>query len=397
MDARKLQTAQEYLEARRISTIAFVGSMDAEKAMKEIEEERAKGDGSAEYWGSFAEDGTMTSHLINNIYHILYDGRIVLSGGIGNVSSLPEHRRQGGIREIFRAMFADMRARGFVFSALYPFSHEYYRKFGYEYGCAPLRQKFLVSDLKGFPCPYSVRMHKPGECIQPFQDVYQRFILGLNLAIVRSEAQWDWIEGDPWKDRIYRYLLADDAGVHAYVVLRAEGSGDERKAVLKDFAYDSREAFYGILGFLYRLSAQYKYVEAVFPPNVDMRTLIAEPYRVEQRVDTHGMFRVVDVPQALRLMRHPEAPGRYVIGVKDAFLPENTGVYAVRFGQGKAEVERADAPADLVVDVTTLAQLTLGFAPLDTLRMRPDVEVRGNEETLRAVFVKKDCYFADYF
>ena len=44
MDARKLQTAQEYLEARRISTIAFVGSMDAEKAMKEIEEERAKGD-----------------------------------------------------------------------------------------------------------------------------------------------------------------------------------------------------------------------------------------------------------------------------------------------------------------------------------------------------------------
>ena len=32
-----------------------------------------------------------------------------------------------------------------------------------------------------------------------------------------------------------------------------------------------------------------------------------------------------------------------------------------------------------------------------TLRMRPDVEVRGNEETLRAVFVKKDCYFADYF
>ena len=109
------------------------------------------------------------------------------------------------------------------------------------------------------------------------------------------------------------------------------------------------------------------------------------------------MFRVVDVPQALRLMRHPEAPGRYVIGVKDAFLPENTGVYAVRFGQGKAEVERADAPADLVVDVTTLAQLTLGFAPLDTLRMRPDVEVRGNEETLRAVFVKKDCYFADYF
>ncbi|MGI5883829.1 MAG: GNAT family N-acetyltransferase [Candidatus Spyradocola sp.] len=397
MEARKLQTAQEFLEAHKISTIAFVGTMDMEKAPAQIEEERKKNDGSTEYWGSFDEDGTMTSHLLNNIYHILYDGRIVLSGGIGNVSSLPEYRRKGGIREIFRAMFADMRARGFVFSALYPFSHEYYRKFGYEYGCGPLRQRFPVADLRAFPCPYQVRMHKPGECIQPFQDVYQRFILGLNMAIVRSEAQWDWIEGDPWKDRVYRYLLADETGTHAYVLLRAEGTGEERKAVLKDFAYDSREAFYGILGFLYRLSAQYTYVEAVFPPQIDMRTLLPEPYHVEQRVDTHGMFRVVDVPQALRLMRHPEATGRYTIGVKDAFLPENTGVYAVRFSQGSVSVERTDAPADLVVDVTTLAQLTLGFAPLDTLRYRPDVEIHGNLETLRAVFVKKDCYFADYF
>ena len=46
---------------------------------------------------------------------------------------------------------------------------------------------------------------------------------------------------------------------------------------------------------------------------------------------------------------------------------------------------------------TTLAQLVLGYAPLSTLRLRPDVTVSGNEETLKAVFVKKSCYFADYF
>ena len=47
--------------------------------------------------------------------------------------------------------------------------------------------------------------------------------------------------------------------------------------------------------------------------------------------------------------------------------------------------------------MTTLAQLVLGYAPLSTLRLRPDVVVSGNEETLKAVFVKKNCYFADYF
>ena len=60
-------------------------------------------------------------------------------------------------------------------------------------------------------------------------------------------------------------------------------------------------------------------------------------------------------------------------------------------------VQRALVDADLSCNVTTLAQLTLGYAPLSTLRMRPDVTITGNEEVLNAVFIKKDCYFADYF
>lgn len=398
MLARRLKTAEEYLEAVKISTIAFVGKCDMEKQPAKVEEEMKNNDGSAEFWGSFTEDGVMTSHMINNIYHILYDGRIVLCGGVGNVSSLPEYRRQGGIREIFREKFTDMRARGFVFSALYPFSHEYYRKFGYEFCYAPMKQRVEIRDLKNFPCPYQVRMHLWGECIQPFKDVYQKFILGQNMAIVRSERQWDWIEGDPWKDNVYRYLLSDETGVHAYVVLRPEGSGDARKAVLKDYAYDSREAFYGILGFLYRLSAQYTYAEGVFPADIDLRTLIAEPYRVEQRIDTHGMYRVVDVEKALMLMRHPQGSGSYSIAVRDAFIEENTGVYAVAYESGSAvSVERTDTSADLACDVTTLAQLVMGYAPLSTLCYRSDVTVNGNEDVLNSVFVKKNCYFSDYF
>lgn len=398
MEARKLRTPQEHLEAMKISTIAFVGTADLEKAPARIEEEMKNDDGSTEYWGTFNDDGVMTSHMINNIYHILYDGRIVLSGGVGNVSSLPEYRGQGGIRDIFKEKFADMRQRGFVFSALYPFSHTYYRMFGYEHCYSPMQQKFLTSDLKAFACPYSVRMHQKGECIQPFKDVYQKFVLGNNMAIVRSEAQWGWIDGDAFKNRTYRYLLSDDTGVHAYVVVRSEGQGDERIAVLKDFAYDSKQAFYGILGFLHRLSAQYKYVQAVFPAQIDMRSLIAEPYNVTQEVKTHGMFRVVDVHRALMLMRHPANAGSYTIAVTDAFIEENTGTYAVSYENGVAvSVEKIQGDADIQVNVTTLAQMVLGYAPLDAICYRADVKLNGNKDVLCAVFVKKDCYFADYF
>ena len=241
-------------------------------------------------------------------------------------------------------------------------------------------------------------MHKEGECIQPFKDVYQRFILGKNMAIVRSERQWDWISGDPYKEKVYRYLLSDETGAHAYIVFKPEGDGDGRKAVVRDLAYDSREALYGLLGFLYRLGAQYAFISGVFPDEIDFRTLVTEPYHVAQEVIFHGMFRVVDVERALALMHHPQGCGRYVLKTADAFLPENDGTYAVEYENGAAVlVQRTEEAPDLEVDVTTLAQLMMGYADLKTLAMRKDVTIHGNRETLSAVFTRKERYFSDYF
>ena len=50
MEARKLTTAQEALEAAKISTIAFVGSMDPEKAAAQAEKELRETEGSEELW-----------------------------------------------------------------------------------------------------------------------------------------------------------------------------------------------------------------------------------------------------------------------------------------------------------------------------------------------------------
>ena len=48
MEARRLQTPEEFLAAQKISTIAFVGTMDVEKAPQQIEEEQKRNDGSTE-------------------------------------------------------------------------------------------------------------------------------------------------------------------------------------------------------------------------------------------------------------------------------------------------------------------------------------------------------------
>ena len=50
-------------------------------------------------------------------------------------------------------MFQDLKSKGFVLSGLYPFSHAFYRKFGYEISYTFDYYRLPVSELLGYPSP----------------------------------------------------------------------------------------------------------------------------------------------------------------------------------------------------------------------------------------------------
>ncbi len=400
MIARKLQTVEEYLAAEKISTIAFVGQHSLEDLKKEAEENAAKPHEQLDFWGAFNEDNVMTSHMMSHAHHVLFDGHIVLSAGIGNVSTLPEYRGQGGIRTIFKELFAECLKKGYVFSMLYPFSNEFYRKFGFETAYRPYWQSAEMRDLRAFDCPYTVKMHDWESGIEPLKAVYQKFILGHNMAVVRSEKQWDILESDAVQKKRYLYVLYEGETPKAYVAFRPEQAGNyTNRAVVKNMAWDSTEAFYGLLGFLGRLSAQYGAGAKLYlPSEVDLGAVLPEKYREEHQDLTPVMVRVLDVKRALTLMKQPMGQGKYILEVKDAFLPENEGRYAVNFANGAAvSVEKTEALPDMVCDVTSLSMLVMGTDALDTVKYRRDVRIFGNEDVLFKVFVKKNCYHADNY
>ena len=144
MDIRLLQ-GKEKFEARLIATVCFHGRMeDPEKSRQESEQE------TDQHWGAFHEDGTLMAQIINNRFISNLDGTRVRNGGIGAVSTLPEYRMEGGVKEIFRALLPYAYADGEVISTLYPFSHSFYRKFGYETVCWKNEYEFSPTVLKGY-------------------------------------------------------------------------------------------------------------------------------------------------------------------------------------------------------------------------------------------------------
>ena len=163
-----------------------------------------------ECWGCFADDdeellGSITvSHFTAG-----FDGHDVQMGGIGGVSTLPQWRRQQVIRRCFESALADMYERGFVLSALYPFSTNYYRKFGYENNGCVCEWTVPFDALPSAPVEGTVEQLLPGDDLSPLLEIYREFYKDCNLAVRRSVYDPALAKENLLEQKRYIYLWRD--------------------------------------------------------------------------------------------------------------------------------------------------------------------------------------------
>jgi predicted acetyltransferase len=121
-------TQQESLELMELQAQAFFFTYDRKKYKEEIDANGTWRTGR----GAFDENGKLAACLSLLSFEAQFDGSTVGLGGIGGVASRPEVRNSGNVRGLMASVLNEMADNGDVFSFLYPFSNEYYRKFGYE-------------------------------------------------------------------------------------------------------------------------------------------------------------------------------------------------------------------------------------------------------------------------
>ncbi len=92
MEVRRL-SAEEHFEAGLISTVAFHMRMEDPEKEKEESLKAAYED-----WGAFDDNGKMMARIINHKFETWMDGHLIINGGIGAVSTLPEYRDTGAVR-----------------------------------------------------------------------------------------------------------------------------------------------------------------------------------------------------------------------------------------------------------------------------------------------------------
>lgn len=356
-----------------------------------------------QYHGAFDEKGRLCSAMIQLDYGCHFGGQETKLLGIGGVVSDPALRRNGGIRALFEEGLPRARREGYTFSALYPFSHVFYRKFGYELAQvsreAVLEPQALRDDLRG-AAEISLVLPEDAEGHAAVRQVYEDYARERNLSLHRDDALWErkW-KGATLEQMKYLYLLRDAAGTPvAYWLGEVETQPGGMKGLhLTDMAWRRLEGLEAIFAML-RGSNEFVKVRLLASADVELRYFLKEPYQLEEKTFCNGMARVLDVRRALAMMPAPALPGKCVLRVQDAQIAENCGVFRITGDGRELLVEDAETEAaDIETDIGGLTLLVLGSMDIAQFAMQRRGAVWRVTPFMQLLFTRRGTFLHDAF
>ena len=392
MQVRKLDGSERF-DAYLISLFCFHNRID------DVESERERIEGETlEDWGAFTDDGTLAARIVNNRLELYIDGQTVRAGGIGAVSTLPEYREKGAVREIFAELLPQSYKNGEVISALFPFNHEFYRKQGYEVVTFQNNYELKPALLNGYRFDGTITRWNPGEPVDDYLNIYNIFAADYNLAMHRDEkSMMEHMKVDKlYQERKFSYLLRRNGENIAYVIFTDIQNDPEAILHVEESAWINRDGFHAILAFLGRFEADYGSIQLPLPYGIDLLRIIRtkRAYEIQKTCHHNFMVRVINAKKLLEIIKKP-SDCDFVIKVSDEMIAENNGVWRVT-ADSIMTADHSLTP-DLVVSERAFVQMAVGCINLDEARLRPDVEINAKEEMLRKVFVEKRILVAEHF
>lgn len=351
-------------------------------------------------YGAFTDDGKMTSSVISTPYRCSYWGHVVGMSGIGGVATFPEYRREGHMRHLLPFVLKASYDKGDVLSSLFPFSHIFYRKFGYETGAPIQFCEFGMEAFKGFPYIGSVKQFMPGDDKTDIQAIYAAFQKNHNFLVDRDDGYWKHrLDKDPYVTHHHTYVWYDETGAaQAYCLFEHAQDGDKKIYSILDWAYTSPKALHGLFGFFKLLTPSGESIRFKLPADANLFAIFQEPYDISVNVRNCGMFRVINAAEALRLHPWPADLTGFTVRVHDTILPENDHTYRVDCsGQTTVTIDDS-AEADLELSIQALSQLLPGAMDLPTLlSCRQDIQLHRPSDTLLKAFPTNPCFLIENF
>jgi predicted acetyltransferase len=323
-------------------------------------------------------------------------------GGVSAVASPPENRRRGHVATMLDELLAELRDDGVYLSALWPFDHAFYRRFGWALAHQFVRTTIDPADLDGVAADPAGRFRRlaPDDW-DAMADVLDAAATR-PLGIERPESWWRRRTFRGWETDPYVYGWERDGRLRGYVVYRVTEEDDGETLAASELTAADYEARTQLYRFLRDHDSQVERVRFSGPVRTDLLETLQDPRSAQIELEPGAMVRLVDVRAALRSVAFPpEAALSLVLDVSDDRCPWNDLTVELRVDDGRASCERTDADPEVSLDVGALSQLVVGTRSAAKLRRHGDLTAEAVEivERLDAAFPEPDAtpYLREFF
>jgi predicted acetyltransferase len=342
------------------------------------------------------EDGEVRASATVLPLEVHLDGETVPLGGVSAVMAHPAYRRRGYAGELMRAVLGGMCERGVHLSMLWPFSHVFYRSYGWELAGETISYTLKPTDLPTSPEQKLLRAYRE-EDLPRMTALLETEASEHTLCVRRGEGRWTQCLG---RKNVEAAVYERDGRIEGYLLYEMsewrEGSVPERTLEVPELVAETLQAREALVSFMAAQDPLVFEIKHSTPRGEPLHPYQRNSY-VKAEVSPEFMLRLVDVEGALRLLNR-EIGEPLVLEVLDDVIPEKAGEYTV----GSGEVVRgAEAEERVSLDVRQLAQLYAGYLPVRQLARHGLIETNSPEalERLEALFPVGDPWISvpDHF
>ena len=314
--------------------------------------------------------------------------------GLSAVASPPEHRRRGHIERLLRESLTEYRDDDVRFSALWPFEHSFYRRYGwatvsrYRWVKAPPEQLAFAAETTDGDDETGEFRRLDEDDYDAAADLLAATAERYDFTLARTEAWWREYTLRGWKTDPFVYGFERDGALRALLSYEFEerGDGDGRAMVVSDAAVADPADWDLVFRFCRDHDSQVERVRLRLPADVSLLDRVDDPREVTEEVRAGPMFRLVDVAAALReLSPDPGLETEFALAVDDPLVDWHDRPVRVTVADGTVEAERVGAggdlgesargDADVTAGIGALSQLYAGYRDVEDLRAHAALEI----------------------
>jgi predicted acetyltransferase len=289
---------------------------------------------------------------------------VVPMGGVAGVACLPASRGKGYAGKCLKYSMERMRDAGQVVSTLFPFSFDYYDRFGWAWTGVSRNYEVPSRILQAAPETESVRAATESD--RPaIAAAYDEFARRYRGAVERDERLWNQLLNSSDQQYRYTYLYENAGRVEGYLTYMG---GKREDTHLREFVALTPASRRALLGLLRRHEMQIEKFTWSAPSDDPLWSTLYH-WDLKTRIAPTTMARLIDVPAAIAAWRpRSSARGSLTVQVTDECAPWNHGVWRFEYAEGEARAERATQAPQVELGIRQLSQAYFGTPSVSQIR-----------------------------